>query len=485
MEPVASPSQTSGTAPSGASISEPINGIAPPPKPPTSLPIKPLLIALILLIVLGAVAFGLMRMLRLRQGTQTTANRPVTLTYWGLWESNDVLQSVIKEFESQNQGVTIQYSEQSPKDYNERLQSAFARGQGPDIFRLHATWTQSYTQKGLLAPVPSNVVSASEFTSNYYPFISTDLKTSQGYMGVPLMIDGLGLYVNKRILTASGRSAPTTWEELRALGRDLTVRGPDNKIERSGVALGSANNVDHFSDILATLIFQNGGNPANPMQKGSDGAYLVGDALLFYSQFMTTDKAWDETLPNSTYAFAIEKTAMIIAPSWRAYEIREINPNFEFEVYPIPQLPGKPVTWASYWVEGVAKSSKEQETAWKFLKYMSSKETMEKLYTQSTGQGLPGEIYPRSDMADKLVNDKYAGAYVRQAPNARSWYMASRTFDNGVNDQIIKSYKEALNTLGQDGTTRMETILNTLNGGVTQVLTTFGVSVGGTGPAPR
>ncbi len=442
----------------------------PPPQQPSmpSLPIKPILLGIGAIVVLLIVIFGVRMILSNlsgQGGTSSGSNRPVTLTYWGLWESNDAIQSVIKDFENQNPGVTIQYSQQSAKDYNERLQSACARGQCPDIFRFHATWTQSYTQKGLLAPVPSSVVSASEFSQYYYPAANTDLKTTQGYMGVPLMTDGLGLYINKRILNASGKSVPTTWDELRVLAGELTVRGANGGIDRAGIALGSAENVDHFSDILGVLILQNGGNPAKP-QEGT----LVSDALTFYTQFLRSDKVWDETLPNSTYAFAIEKAAMIIAPSWRAFEIKQINPNFEFEIYPIPQLPGKPVAWASYWAEGVAKTSKEQETAWKFLKYMSNPQTLERFHTQASGLRLFGEIYPRTDMADKLTNDKYAGAYVKQAPYAKSWYMASRTFDNGVNDQIIGYYKDAVNKLNTGSASRIETILSTLEQGVTQAL---------------
>lgn len=460
------------TPPESASIAEGVPTFGATAKAPA----KPLPIKLIAMIVGGVVALialvfivqFVMAQLGGRKAAPT-ATKNVTLTWWGLWESNDVLTAQIKQFQDQNPGVTITYSQQSVKDYRERLQGAFSRNQGPDIFRFHNTWVPMLTQANVLSTLPTTTMSASEYQSTFYPVVSKDLRVGSSFAGIPLMTDGLALFINKKALAASGKNAPTTWVELSTLAKDLTIRSADGKLDRAGVGLGSANNVDHFSDILALLVLQNGGNPGVP----NDPKNLVADALTFYTQFMRVDKVWDETLPNSTYAFAIEKAAMIFAPSWRAFEIKQINPNLDFAVVPVPQLPGKPVTFASYWVEGVSRTSPNQEIAWKFLKFMSTKETLQKLYTAASSQRLFGEIYPRVDMADQLSSDLYAGAFVKQAPTAMSWYMSSRTFDNGINDQIIKYYQDAVNGM-TTGKNSAEVILQ-LSNGVSSVLTKYNV----------
>ncbi|MEP7166931.1 MAG: extracellular solute-binding protein [Candidatus Woesebacteria bacterium] len=479
---------TSNTVPPSV-VSEPIPDMGVPKPPPKtlpklpSLPIKKILIALVALICIGGVGL-LAKTVLGRRGSLSPASesRPITLVYWGMWEDNDNLKAVIKDFEAQNPGVTVQYSSQSPKDYSDRLISACTRGQCPDLFRFHSTWATQYNQKGLLATLPASVMSNSEYEQTFYPVVSTDLKTPTGYVGIPLMFDGLGLYINKRILQASGKSVPTTWDELRTLAGELTIKGTNGtSIERSGVALGTANNVDHFSDILTVLILQNSGSPAKPEAFGSGSstsggangqASLVGDALTFYTQFARTDKIWDETLPNSTYAFAIEKAAMILAPAWRAAEIKKINPNFEFEVYPIPQLPGKPVTYANYWVEGVSKTSKEQDSAWKLLKYLSQKDTLLKLNAPQAGQPIK-EVYPRQDMAGLLANDPYAGAIVRQAPTARSFYMSSRTFDKGINDKMIEAYADIVTQMAKGA--RYDELAVKFAPSIQNLVTSFGI----------
>ncbi len=476
--------------PTSPSVAEPIpemnTPVAPgftPPKLPT-LPGRSLAIGVglsILVVVIAAISYAGYRWQSAKSASTSTV-RPISLTYWGMSEDSEAFSAARKQFEADHPGVTINYSVQSPKDYSERLISACGRNQCPDIFRFHSTWTAQYNRRGLLAPIPTTILSSQSFEQTYYPAAITDLKSSSGYLGIPLMYDGLGLYINKRILQASGRSVPTTWDELRSLARELTVIGADGNIDRAGVALGTSNNVDHFSDILATLIYQNGGNPLKPesvgsnsqssAQSGTGQAALVGDALTFYTQFAKTDKIWNETMPNSTYAFAIERTAMIIAPAYRAAEIKKINPNFEFAVYPIPQLPGTPVTNANYWVEGVAKTSPEQEMAWTFLKYLGSKEVLQKIHPVGGGKILK-EVYPRKDMAELLSADPYAGAIITQASSARSTYLASRTFDKGVNDALVAAYSEIVTKIASGS--RYEELAAKFPSTISEVLQTYGL----------
>lgn len=389
--------------------------------------------------------------------------KQTTLTYWGLWESSPVMDQVLKDFSSANPGVVVNYVQQSPKDYRERLADALKKGTGPDVFRYHATWVPML--KSGLSSVPSSVMSADEYTKTFYPVVSKQLKTTDGFVGIPLMYDGLALYYNKQIFTTANLPAPTSWAEVESAARALTVRSKDKKIERAGIALGTTANVDNFSDILGLLILQNGGDPSQPSTK------LVADSVRYYTNFYKTLKVWDETLPSSTYAFATEKAAMMIAPSWRAFEVKSINPNIQFAIAPAPQLPGTSVSWASYWAEGVAKTSKQQDVAWKFLKYMSSKDVLLKMHEAAATKTprLFGEIYPRTDMTAGLVSDPYIGAFLSDAPKATSWWMASRTFDNGINDKIIKYYEDAVNAVNL-GTTTPEEALKTTQQGVQQVL---------------
>ncbi len=429
-------------------------------------------LALVIILIIGLV------IIFLTKGKKKT--EPITLTYWGLWEPESVVQGMIADWEKDNPNIKVQYIKQDKNDYRARLQSAFSRGEGPDIFRFHATWLP--VLKNDLAPLPNTVVASLGLDDNYFPIVVDLLKTGGQFYGVPLMIDTLALYYNKDILDAANKSPPITWWGLENLAKELTVR-PDQRISLAGVALGTTNNVDHWSDIIGLMIYQNGGRP-------DEIGALVEDVLKYYLRFKNTAKVWDETLPNSTLAFSNGKLAFYFGPSWRVFNLLEANPNLNFGITTVPQLPKLKETdweaaekgeeeltnigWASFWTEGVAVKSEYQEESWLFLEFLGSKETLQKLYTAQSQIRLFGEIYPRSDLASSLESDPLIGSFVKQAKVSQSWYLSSFTHDAiGVNERIIKYYENAINALDQGE--REEKVLETLNSGLGQVLGQYGI----------
>ncbi len=440
----------------------------------SSLPRRILIIFVIALVIIAGI-FGIKFVLSLVSGGGGvggigTSTKPITLTYWGLWENDALVRSVLSGFELAHPNIKVQYQKQNPKQYRERLQAFIAKGEGPDVFRFHNTWVPMLRNE--LSPAPSTVMSASEFASAFYPVANADLVGGQYVYGIPMEIDGLGLYYNEDLFAAAGVIPPTTWEDVLNIVPKLTVRN-ESTIITSAIALGTAGNVEHFSDILATMMLQNGAKLSVPTGQQAE------EALTFYKKFSTPSDpiyTWNDSMDNSIYAFSSGKVAMIIAPSWRAFDIKQTSPLLRFKIVPVPQLPGNTVTWASYWVEGVSIKSKNSAAAWELVKYMTSKETTIKMYTEASKTRIFGEPYARVDMATLISNDPYAGAYVKQASTAKSFPLASRTFDNGMNTNLIKYLEDAVNSMTQGSAPA--TALETVASGFAQVLGNFGLSTG-------
>ncbi len=400
------------------------------------------------------------------QQRQEVPAQRVTVDYWGLWEPSEVMDEVISDFESENPGIVINYVKQSHVDYRERLQTAVQSGSGPDLFRFHASWVPML--KSVLDPIPATVASSSDFQGNYYPVVTDQLVSQGQYVGLPLMYDGLVLYYNEDILDTAGETPPKTWPELRALAVKLTVPSA-NGIERGGLAIGNATNVEHFSDILASLILQNGGNLAEA------DSVETRDALLFYTNFQEKDKVWNETLPSSTVAFARGDVAMMFAPSWRAHEIQALNPDLKFATTTLPQLSeDEPITWASYWAEGISAQSDSKSEAATFLAYLNRDDVLQKFYSNASEVRAFGEIYPKVSMSEQLQNNTVVSSILEDAVFAESWYLNSYTHDNGINDQMISYYKTAVTSILNGEKT--EDVQELLKEGVTQVLKQYGVS---------
>ena len=367
----------------------------------------------------------------------------------------------------------INYVMQSHQDYRERLTNSLAKGEGPDIFRFHNSWVPMFRKE--LDYLPPSVMSPSEYSQTFYPVVTSDLTSGTGMVGIPLEYDGLVLYINQEIFDQNAKSPPTTWDDLRQTAISLTKKDEQGTITQAGVALGRVENVDHWQEILGLMMLQNGVSLENPTGK------LAEDALTFFSVFSSVDGVWDATLPPSTAAFAAGKLAMYFGPSWRTFEIKIQNPNLKFKTFPVPQLPkttpNEPdISYASYWVEGVWARSKNKAAAWDFLKFMSQKDSLEKLYQNEAKVRQFGEPYPRADMASLLSTDPILGALMNQAPDAQSWYLQSRTFDGptGINSQISKYFEDAVNAVNSG--TPADKALETVVSGVSQVLSQYGTS---------
>lgn len=397
---------------------------------------------------------------------QAAPSKQITLQYWGLWEESDTLEEIFDDFSAANPGILVQYRKQSHREYRERLESAIASGTGPDVFRFHAAWTPMLKEE--LEPAPSSVMTVSQMSQDFYPVVSSQLVHDGEVVGLPLMYDGLALFYNKKALETAAVSVPQTWADLKTAAKTLTIRSGE-QIDRAGAALGAAANIEHFSDILGLLLVQNGANLENPSSTEAI------QALTFYTDFMTKDAVWDRTLPNSIAAFAEGKVAMIFAPSWRVHEIVSMNPELDFDTAPVPKLTDAEFAWASYWAEGVSSQSDNSDAAWKLLEYMASEEVQQKLYSAASQEREFGPLYSRVDMASEIIDSKYVGAFLEDAPQATSWYMCSSTHDSGINDEIIRYYADAVNGVTASGTSVAEA-MSTVSLGVSQILTQYGAS---------
>ncbi len=447
------------------------------PPPATEAPVvKPSPFKIFIPIAIGLMVIGLIIFLasRLLSGPTTpreaSPGQAVTLTYWGLFEPIQVMKPLIDEFEKQNPNIKIDYQLQAPQDYQDRLSTALESNTPPDIARIHTTWLPIFAKN--LLPSPANTISATEMSTNFYPIISRLLVVNNQVYGVPLVAESLGLFINNTMFQQKSLQAPKTWEDLDSASRALKDVDPlTGKINRAGVALGNTTNVDHWPDIVTLMLFQSGVNLYDP--KGEE----LETTLRYYTQFVTKDHVWDDTLPGSVVAFANEKVAMIFAPTWRAREIKEINPSLAWRVVPVPQLPDSDViNWATVWFEGVPKNSRHPKEAWTFLTYIASAQAQQILFEAAAKDREYPQPPAHKAVAIIAQNNPVLAPFVTGLETAKSFYTASGTRDSatGLNSRLIKYLEDAINGIARNQ--QVPQTLDTLNQGFRQVLNQYGIS---------
>lgn len=384
------------------------------------------------------IAFGLIVSLFL--ATRNKESKEIALTYWGIWEEKEVFQPLIDEYQKNNPNVKIEYLKMTPQDYREKLLTRSKSGQGPDLFRFHNTWLPEISD--VVSPVPNNILSKGDYDKIFYAVHQNDLKIGDKYYGIPLYVDGLVLAYNDDLFKQAGISTPpTTWEDVLDYATRLTVKDSSGTIVTSGIALGTAENIDHFSDIFALFLVQNGADIKKLDQPEAAGA------LESYRGFAEEPNAvWSDAMPNSTDAFIQEKVAMVIVPSWHLLAVKQANPDINLKVVPVPRIPAtKLISIATYWAEGVSKYSKNQVEAWKFLKYLSDKEPMQKMHEIQARIRPFGTAYSRIDLGSSLLQNEYLAAVIQQTEGYVTTPSITRTYDNGLNDAVSTYIRNAIN----------------------------------------
>lgn len=407
---------------------------------------------------------------------------PVALTYWGLWEPESVMTGVISDYQRTHPKVTVNYQKQSALEYRERLQSALSRSDGPDIFRIHNSWLPMF--KNQLAPVPEKIYAKAVYEQTFYPAAGTDFALGGKYYALPLEIDTIALFYNEDLLAQAAVPVPVNWEQFKdAVGKIVAKDPTTGQIKIAGAAMGTTGNIEHWQEILALMFLQNG---ISDLAKADstilpDGHNAGVDVLTYYTGFasgVNSPRTWEETMDNSTLAFAAGRLAFYFGPSWEIFEIKELarnsNPGLKFKVAPVPQVDtDNPVNLAVYWAEAVNKKSKNAKEAWEFLQYLSTPEVMAKLYQSESNLRLFGEPYGRVEMADLLSADPFAGIFIVQAKTAKTSYLASRTFDGktGLNSRISQYFEDAINKVREGGSP--QDALQTASKGVAQTLSDY------------
>ncbi len=470
-----SPSPSFSPAPQATAFTPAPTKLTPPPGGKGGFP-KIFIIAVLVLLAVLALFFIIRLLTKSSKSTGgKKGSKEITLTYWGLWEPENVMAGIISDYQSSHPNIKIQYIRKDKNDYRERLISNLSGGEGPDIFRFHNSWVPMF--KSILSPLPKDIMTNATFEKTFYPFIQKDLNVNGNYMGVPLSIDTLLLYYNEDLLRAGGKTTPATWDELLITAQDLTVRDQE-KITTSGIALGNATNVDHWPEILSLLMLQNGTDMATPGSTiGSDGKNLGAEALSYYSLFRSKYRLWDETFASSTQAFAAGKLAFYFGPSWEAFEFAK-NSSLRFGVVTTPKLGDVEKHMATYWIEGVSDKSPHQKEAWDFLAFLVKKENLQKLYETQAKTRLFGEPPSRMDMADQFKNatdNPIVSAVLASAPTAVSSYLVSGTWDgqSGLNTRMMGYFADAVTAVNRN--TPPEEALKTVDQGVAQIFSQYAI----------
>ena len=374
------------------------------------------------------------------QTPSVPTDQPVTLNIWGLWENPATMEKLINKYKESHPNVTINYDDRSVlklEDYKETVYTRAGQEGAPDIVFVHNTWVPGL--RDALQPSPASVLSSQDFANRFYPAAQRSAVIDNNVYAAPLYYDGLVLVYNKAHFEEIDQTEPpTAWEEFRRLALELTIRGQQNTIVRAGAAMGAADNIHFFSDILGLMFSQAQVNiPADLDSKAAQ------DALSFYTNFMTEDRVWDLNMPEASAAFAQEKVSMIFVPTWNLLDIIAARPDLEIGVAPVPQaLPDTPASWASFWMLAVPAGSSNSASAWDFINFLSQDDQQLALYSENSVYRKFGSAYSSVTLRSQLDSNPYLKPLLDMAPFASTGRITARSGNKTAVDALFTAVNE-------------------------------------------
>lgn len=380
-------------------------------------------------------------------GGGKNSSKNVTLTVWGLWNSEETMKPIFDGYVSQHPNVKIAYEERSVMplvDYKERVFTRAAEGTQPDVVMAHAGWLPRLISAGVLNPAPSGLFAADYVDSNFFPVVKNTGVKGKDIYSLPSSYDGLVLIYNKKHFEEAGiTQPPADWEEFRRDAVALTRYqgdGARRDMVRGGAAIGLADNIDHFSDILGLMFVQ----ASVKVPDGLDTTQAV-DAVTFYTNFVKEDGVWNAQMPEAVLAFAAEKTSMILVPTWRVYEL--LNSMKDPSVIGVAQAPQasvtNPTSWATYWTWVVPKSSINSDESWSLIKYLVDSQTETAIFSKESEIRPFGSIYSNKGLASGLTTNTYLKPAIDTASNASTLEIAGRS----GNRRQVDALKTAVNDI--------------------------------------
>lgn len=395
-------------------------------------------------------------------------NARVTLTIWKPFVDSGQMQVLLQEYQKTHPGVRFEYVTKNIANYESDLLNALAAGSGPDIFAINNSWLPKYLDK--TTPAPDKTFTFKDYQDTFVDVMAQDFTKDGKIYGTALSVDSMALFYNKDLLGTAGiATPPKTWDELATDVRKISRQDETGYFTRSGVAVGTNSNVNRAPDILYLMMLQNGAVPWSAdgltptfnrsVQKNGNNVNAGEEALVFYTSFSSPNNAnytWNERSDYSIDAFANGRAAMLYSYGYAHDLIKAKAPNLNYGVAPVPQanLDDPAVNYANYYGEVVNKQSKNAEQAWDFLKFITSREMLDKYYAKNKLAS------SRRDLIERQIQDPQIGVFAHANLTAKSFYKPDEAgqdtiFSNMIDNVVLKGQRpgEALGQAQQQAAT--------------------------------
>ena len=370
--------------------------------------------------------------------TVCMAQAKIEITYWTHEDPNrtEIENRYIESFEKANPGVVVKRVTNPSKKMAERILTAFAANQGPDMFNLQIEDEYAYIVNNRLAPIDFKAAGYPSIQAIYDAYIPKvlDPVSYQGKLyGLPLELTNWCLYINDRVFKDAGldpeKDYPKTWEEMAEVSEKIVIREGEI-IKRRGFDF----RYPYYLVSMVSMAEQLGGKLISDDGKQA----IINDKA--WIGFLTYMKEWGpngKNLGSPTYTNARKlfnkdnnDIGMCLSGLYQAGRIRIDNPEFynskEWRVVPYPKFKNAVndvagAYYGHYFVVNAQKPKQNQEMTWKLIGHLlkHSEEYLSRVgLIQPTVKLMASETFKAMPYSDVFKNDMERGHVVYYGANS-------------------------------------------------------------------
>jgi multiple sugar transport system substrate-binding protein len=359
-----------------------------------------------------------------------------TITVWAMGAEGEKLPALVKEFEAANPGVKVQVTAIPWDAAHDKFTTAITANKTPDVAMVGTTWMGEFAGMDALDPTPGSIDK-----SVFFEGAQKTTEVDGTSYGVPWYVETRLVYYRTDLAEKAGiTTPPTDWDGLKDMAKAMQDKaGAKYGIGLQAGGTGSWQSVMPFAWSAGADLTKDGGKAYN-----FDSPEVL-KATEYYQSFFTdgiSDKAAPAT-PTTEPDFASGKVPMFISGPWMMSAVEKAGGGEKFkDKYDVFQIPADKMS--SSFVGGsnlvVFKNTKNRDSAWKLVNWLSEPETQVKWYGMSTD--LPSVKSAWQDPA--LTADEKLAVFGKQLETAQAppsfptWEQVVTSFDTEM-EKVTKS----------------------------------------------
>jgi multiple sugar transport system substrate-binding protein len=347
-------------------------------------------------------------------GSGSPAAEPVEITYWHAYsaDSNEIKQLenvVIPGFEAANPGITVNAVAVPYDDLHQKLITAVAGDELPDVVRADIIWVPQLANLGVLEPLDESMPGFGEIAAAVYPGPLATAEWGGSHYGLPLSTNTIVQLYDPAVYAKLGITAATTMDEFKANA---------DAAKAAGIYAYADSNLKGWN--LLPWIWSFGGSIVNDDVTEASG-YINSPETVAAVQFIY-DLYKDGKIPTiitqsgatqTNDGFGKGEYATILGGPWMFPILAGSYPDLDLKTARLPEGPGGSVSVVGGEDVVVTASSEHKDAAFAFTKYLVSDEAQ-------LAMAEVGQLSVLSSLADKMIEiNPYYATFVDQLTSAR------------------------------------------------------------------